>query len=70
MFALSNFIATSQHYFVTPMPAESGLAAAHATKPRATFTPHTLSAQGEEWVTAAAFTLAWLTSLTAVVAAA
>ncbi|MEJ6004195.1 hypothetical protein WG899_01430 [Paucibacter sp. AS339] len=65
MFALSNFIATSQHYFVAPMPAEAGLA-----MPKTSFGRQALSSKGEEWVMAAAFTLAWLTSLTAVVAAA
>ncbi|MFY7865390.1 hypothetical protein [Roseateles sp.] len=69
MFALSNFIATSQHYFVSPMPAaDARLAAPSATQ--GSFGSQSLSSKGEEWVTAAAFTLAWLTSLTAVVAAA
>ncbi len=69
MFALSNFIATSQHYFVSPMPAADAQVAAQ-TAPQTSFDRQAMSAKGEEWVMAAAFTLAWLTSLTAVVAAA
>lgn len=69
MFALSNFIATSQHYFVSPMPAADARLAGQSAA-EASFGSQSLSSKGEEWVMAAAFTLAWLTSLTAVVAAA
>ncbi|WP_310388264.1 hypothetical protein [Roseateles sp.] len=67
MFALSKFIATSQHYFVTPMP--SDIKTATDAAPQTGYADEAPSSRLEDAAMALATTLAGLTYFTAVAAA-
>lgn len=68
MFALSQFIATSQHYFVAPMPCEHGRQVSAAGTAAASYADKARSSRLEETAMALATVLATLTHLSALVA--
>ncbi|MCV2361060.1 MULTISPECIES: hypothetical protein [Roseateles] len=71
MFALSNFIATSQHYFVSPMAGEGKVAAdiSACSGVAGSYAPQARSSRVEDAAMALAATLAGLTYFTALASA-
>ena len=69
MFALNKFIATTQHYFVTPMPTDIKPAKGMAAAPVASYADEAPSSRLEDAAMTLAATLAGLTYLTAVASA-